>query len=146
VNSILLATTAAQIGKMKRRREEEEEEEDNSIDDGDDNASLTHDVDDGKNAEDQSGIEMTSTTTNQKKRGRRKYASSKSLLRKTLTQNSKSGACCAGLALATDSATTVISSMIHLPLMGPVIGMSYGFIIWDVSLIKKSARNDWCRS
>ena len=30
---------------MKRRREEEEEEEDNSIDDGDDNASLTHDVD-----------------------------------------------------------------------------------------------------
>jgi len=52
VNRILLATTAAytnistqQIGKMKRRREEEEEEEDNSIDDGDDNASLTHDVD-----------------------------------------------------------------------------------------------------
>ncbi|KAL7436204.1 hypothetical protein ACHAXM_005071 [Skeletonema potamos] len=44
---------------MKRRREEEEEEEeeDNSIDDGDDNASLTNDVDDGKNAEDPSGID-----------------------------------------------------------------------------------------
>jgi uncharacterized hydrophobic protein (TIGR00271 family) len=48
----------------------------------------------------------------------------------------------AGLGLATDSSTTVISSMLLSPLMGPVIGMSYGFIIWDVPLIKKSVRNE----
>jgi len=48
----------------------------------------------------------------------------------------------AGLGLATDSATTVISSMLLSPIMGPVIGMSYGLIIWDLPLIKRSARNE----
>jgi hypothetical protein len=48
----------------------------------------------------------------------------------------------AGLGLATDSATTVISSMLLSPIMGPVIGMSYGLIIWDHPLIKRSARNE----
>jgi len=48
----------------------------------------------------------------------------------------------AGLGLATDSATTVISSMLLSPIMGPVIGMSYGLIIWDIPLIKRSARNE----
>jgi hypothetical protein len=48
----------------------------------------------------------------------------------------------AGLGLATNSATTVISSMLLSPIMGPVIGMSYGLIIWDLPLIKRSARNE----
>ena len=48
----------------------------------------------------------------------------------------------AGLGLVTDSATTVISSMLLSPIMGPVIGMSYGLIIWDLPLIKRSARNE----
>ena len=48
----------------------------------------------------------------------------------------------ASLGLATNSATTVISSMLLSPIMGPVIGMSYGLIIWDLALIKRSARNE----
>lgn len=48
----------------------------------------------------------------------------------------------AGLGLATNSATTVISSMLLSPIMGPVIGISYGLIIWDLPLIKRSARNE----
>jgi hypothetical protein len=48
----------------------------------------------------------------------------------------------AGLGLATDSATTVISSMLLSPIMGPVIGMSYGLIIWDLPLIKRSVANE----
>ncbi|KAL7529526.1 hypothetical protein ACHAXR_003014 [Thalassiosira sp. AJA248-18] len=48
----------------------------------------------------------------------------------------------ASLGLATDSSTTVISSMLLSPIMGPVIGMSYGLIIWDLPLIKRSARNE----
>lgn len=48
----------------------------------------------------------------------------------------------AGLGLATDSSTTVISSMLLSPIMGPVIGMSYGLIIWDLKLIKRSMRNE----
>lgn len=48
----------------------------------------------------------------------------------------------AGLGLATDSATTVISSMLLSPIMGPVIGMSYGTIIGDKRLFKRSARNE----
>ncbi len=48
----------------------------------------------------------------------------------------------AGLGLATNSETTVISSMLLSPIMGPVIGMSYGLIIWDLPLIKRSARNE----
>jgi len=50
----------------------------------------------------------------------------------------------AGLGLATDSSTTVISSMLLSPIMGPVIGMSYGLVIWDVPLINRSARNEIC--
>ena len=50
----------------------------------------------------------------------------------------------AALGLATDSATTVISSMLLSPIMGPVIGMSYGLCIWDVKLIRRSARNEIC--
>ena len=45
----------------------------------------------------------------------------------------------AGLGLASDSPSTVVSSMLLSPIMGPVIGMSYGVIIWDVPLIKRSA-------
>ena len=45
----------------------------------------------------------------------------------------------AGLGLMTNSSTTVISSMLLSPIMGPVIGMSYGMVIWDIDLIKKSA-------
>lgn len=45
----------------------------------------------------------------------------------------------AGLGLMSDSSTTVISSMLLSPIMGPVIGMSYGLVIWDLPLIKKSA-------
>lgn len=45
----------------------------------------------------------------------------------------------AGLGLMSDSSTTVISSMLLSPIMGPVIGMSYGLVIWDIRLIKKSA-------
>ena len=48
----------------------------------------------------------------------------------------------AALGLAVDSSTTVISSMLLSPIMGPVIGMSYGLIIWDIPLIKRSARNE----
>jgi len=48
----------------------------------------------------------------------------------------------AGLGLATNSATTVISSMLLSPIMGPVIGMSYGLIIWDLPLIKRSVANE----
>lgn len=48
----------------------------------------------------------------------------------------------AALGLATDSSTTVISSMLLSPIMGPVIGMSYGLVIWDLQLIKRSARNE----
>ncbi|KAL7547305.1 hypothetical protein ACHAWF_010626 [Thalassiosira exigua] len=48
----------------------------------------------------------------------------------------------AGLGLATDSSTTVISSMLLSPIMGPVIGMSYGLIISDLKLIKRSMRNE----
>lgn len=47
-----------------------------------------------------------------------------------------------GLGLASNSATTVVSSMLLSPIMGPVIGMSYGLIIWDLPLIKKSIRNE----
>jgi len=38
----------------------------------------------------------------------------------------------------------VISSMLLSPIMGPVIGMSYGLVIWDLQLqlIKRSARNE----
>lgn len=46
----------------------------------------------------------------------------------------------AGLGLMTNSSTTVISSMLLSPIMGPVIGMSYGLVIWDIDLIKKSAK------
>lgn len=46
----------------------------------------------------------------------------------------------AGLGLVTNSSTTVISSMLLSPIMGPVIGMSYGLVIWDIDLIKKSAK------
>ena len=45
----------------------------------------------------------------------------------------------AGLGLAIDSSSTVVSSMLLSPIMGPVIGMSYGVIIMDVPLIKRSA-------
>jgi len=48
----------------------------------------------------------------------------------------------AGLCLATGSSTTVISSMLLSPIMGPVIGMSYGLVIWDLRLIKRSIRNE----
>ena len=48
----------------------------------------------------------------------------------------------AGLGLASGSSTTVVSSMLLSPIMGPVIGMSYGLIIWDIPLIKRSARNE----
>lgn len=48
----------------------------------------------------------------------------------------------AGLGLATNSSVSVISSMLLSPIMGPVIGMSYGLIIWDLPLIKKSAMNE----
>ncbi|KAL9179911.1 hypothetical protein ACHAXT_007881 [Thalassiosira profunda] len=48
----------------------------------------------------------------------------------------------AGIGLAIDSVTTIISSMLLSPIMGPVIGMSYGLIIWDWPLIKRSARNE----
>jgi len=48
----------------------------------------------------------------------------------------------AGVGLTTDSSTTVVSSMLLSPIMGPVIGMSYGLIIWDLPLIKRSVRNE----
>lgn len=50
----------------------------------------------------------------------------------------------AGIGLAIDSSTTVISSMLLSPIMGPVlgIGMSYGLIIWDIPLIKRSMKNE----
>ncbi|KAL7529681.1 hypothetical protein ACHAXR_003090 [Thalassiosira sp. AJA248-18] len=48
----------------------------------------------------------------------------------------------AGLGLALDSSTTVISSMLLSPIMGPVIGISYGAVIWDLPLIYRSARNE----
>jgi len=48
----------------------------------------------------------------------------------------------AGIGLAIDSATTVISSMLLSPIMGPVLGMAYGLIIWDVPLIKRSMKNE----
>lgn len=48
----------------------------------------------------------------------------------------------AGLGLATNSSTTVISSMLLSPIMGPVIGMSYGFTIQDFPLVKRSIRNE----
>ena len=35
----------------------------------------------------------------------------------------------AGIGLAIDSSTTVISSMLLSPIMGPVLGISYGLII-----------------
>ena len=47
-----------------------------------------------------------------------------------------------GLGLVTNSSTTVISSMLLSPFMGPVIGISYGVIIWDTTLIKRSLRNE----
>ena len=48
----------------------------------------------------------------------------------------------AGIGLAIDSSTTVISSMLLSPIMGPVLGMSYGLIIWDIPLIKRSMKNE----
>ncbi len=44
------------------------------------------------------------------------------------------------LGLTTDSPTTVISSMLLSPIMGPVIGMAYGVVIWDWPLIKRSVK------
>lgn len=48
----------------------------------------------------------------------------------------------AGIGLVTDNSTTVISSMLLSPIMGPVLGWSYGLIIWDKELMKRSARNE----
>jgi hypothetical protein len=48
----------------------------------------------------------------------------------------------AGLGLTLDSSTTVISSMLLSPIMGPVIGMAYGVVISDWALIKRSMRNE----
>ena len=43
----------------------------------------------------------------------------------------------AGIGLAIDSSTTVISSMLL-----SLLGMSYGLIIWDIPLIKQSMKNE----
>ena len=48
----------------------------------------------------------------------------------------------AGLGLVTGSSVTVISSMLLSPIMGPVIGMAYGFFVWDWPLIKRSLKNE----
>jgi len=48
----------------------------------------------------------------------------------------------AGLGLASDSSTIVVSSMLLSPIMGPVIGMAYGLIVCDWHLVRQSIRNE----
>jgi len=48
----------------------------------------------------------------------------------------------AGFGLVSNSATTVIASMLVSPIMGPVVGIAYGATIWDRKLVRKAIRTE----
>jgi uncharacterized hydrophobic protein (TIGR00341 family) len=48
----------------------------------------------------------------------------------------------AAVGLATDSAVTVVASMIVDPFMGPILGITFGTCIHDKTMFKKSLRNE----
>lgn len=48
----------------------------------------------------------------------------------------------AGFGLILDNVLIVMASMVLAPLMGPIIGLSYGIIIRDKPLIKKAAKSE----
>mmetsp|Transcript_31864 Transcript_31864/g.48483 ORF Transcript_31864/g.48483 Transcript_31864/m.48483 type:complete len:429 (+) Transcript_31864:29-1315(+) len=48
----------------------------------------------------------------------------------------------AGLGLASDSATTIIASMLVSPIMGPVVGMAYGATIYDWRLFRVALKTE----
>jgi len=52
------------------------------------------------------------------------------------------GAMIAAVGLLTDSAVSVVASMLVSPLMGPIVGMTFSAIIWDWGMFIKSFRNE----
>jgi len=52
------------------------------------------------------------------------------------------GAMIAGVGLLTDSSVSVVASMLVSPLMGPIVGMTFSAIIWDMKMFAKSLRNE----
>mmetsp|Transcript_25859 Transcript_25859/g.62285 ORF Transcript_25859/g.62285 Transcript_25859/m.62285 type:complete len:374 (-) Transcript_25859:198-1319(-) len=44
--------------------------------------------------------------------------------------------------LITDSSVTVVASMLVSPLMGPILGISFGYLIGDTYMMLKSTRNE----
>jgi len=52
------------------------------------------------------------------------------------------GGCIAGIGLLTNSAVAVVASMLVSPLMGPIVGMTFGSIINDKQMFWKSFRNE----
>jgi len=52
------------------------------------------------------------------------------------------GAIIAAIGLLTDSAVVVVASMLVSPLMGPIVGMTFGAIIKDRTMLWKSFRNE----
>eukprot|EP00954_Amorphochlora_amoebiformis_P014626 1144011-Amorphochlora_amoeboformis.AAC.3 len=48
----------------------------------------------------------------------------------------------AGVGLLTDSSVTVVASMLVSPLMGPILGVTFGFLIKDYKMMIKSIRNE----
>jgi len=53
------------------------------------------------------------------------------------------GAIIAAVGLLTDSAVSVVASMLVSPLMGPIVGMTFSAIIWDWGMFVKSFRNEF---
>jgi len=52
------------------------------------------------------------------------------------------GGCIAGIGLLTNSAVAVVASMLVSPLMGPIVGMTFGAVIKDRVMLWKSFRNE----
>merc|ERR1712228_344597 len=52
------------------------------------------------------------------------------------------GGCIAAIGLLTNSAVAVVASMLVSPLMGPIVGMTFGFVIKDRDMLWKSFRNE----
>jgi len=52
------------------------------------------------------------------------------------------GGMIAAVGLLTDSAVSVVASMLVSPLMGPIVGMTFSAIIWDWGMFLKSFRNE----
>ncbi|GAB5356932.1 hypothetical protein AAMO2058_000330700 [Amorphochlora amoebiformis] len=48
----------------------------------------------------------------------------------------------AAVGLITDSSVTVVASMLVSPLMGPILGISFGYFIADNNMMMKSMRNE----